>query len=78
MATWNMHNDYATVLFAATKFGEPLGNPYWPMFVPGLLQWYPLLDHALRACVHRLTPPATSLKEDEEVMERARKRPRLY
>lgn len=76
---WGMYQDYGTVLFSVPVAPKAhMGNPFWPQFSPYAFQWYPLLDAAMRACVHRLTaPPTERLREDEEVMERARKRPRL-
>jgi hypothetical protein len=73
-ATWESYHNYGTILYSLVDAGAP----FFPMFTGGLLQWYPVLDAALRTCVHRHTAPVEeSLKAAEDEMERARKRRRL-
>jgi hypothetical protein len=73
-ATWEPYHNYGTVLHSLAGAGAP----FFPMFNAGLLQWYPVLDAALRTCAHRHTAPVEeSLKAAEEEMERARKRRRF-
>ncbi len=83
---YSFHNG-ATVLFGivAPEWVDQLNHKFninWPQFQKHTLQWYPLLDPALRAVCARLEAErcAALLAEqriDVESLERARKRPRV-
>ncbi len=70
--TWGTYENYATVLAIATNITQvnPAWNRHFPMFQPAFLQWYPLLDPALRLVCARLMYVAET--------ERAPKRQRVY